>query len=162
MVFTRPDYFSPVPFENLSMSTSNGLANNEWMLTDPALNLRACADPLLVGEDFFFSMCSLDSMCTVVYEPLDAHDKHRNTAQQQQKIKARGGRRRIWLQTILNDVSPDVVASNGGRLVVNGDKINRLRPGDSAYVRKLAPSETLTLYNCGRNPIEFIIAETPY
>ncbi|KAI8319563.1 hypothetical protein GQ54DRAFT_299260 [Martensiomyces pterosporus] len=157
MVFTRPEFFSPVPLNNGSMDTAIGNMSNEWSFSEQRLTSRACADPLLVDEDLFLSVCCLDSLATVVYEPLDSHDKHRNATQQG---KAKGGRRRVWIQALLGDVGADV--ANGGRLVINGDKVNRMRQGDSAYVRKLAPQEALTIYNCGRSPIEFIIAETPY
>ncbi|KAJ1939597.1 hypothetical protein EC988_007270 [Linderina pennispora] len=141
----RPSYY--VPDASLSAAGSY-----EWSV-DTHMPMRACAEPLLVDEDVFVSVCFLDAGQAVTYVPLDSFDRHRNAAS--------GKRRRVWIQNVIMDLKRDST-ENAGRLVINGDTTSRMRPGDSAYVRKLAPTESLHIFNCGRSGIEFIIVETPY
>ncbi|KAJ2769445.1 hypothetical protein IWQ57_003103 [Coemansia nantahalensis] len=155
MVFTRPDYFTPEPME-----IESEMGDAEWDSGDPQLTSRACVDPLRMDEDVFVSLCQLESGQKVVYEPYDLHDKERAT-QRRTASPSRGGYRRVWIQTLLGDLNAESSA-NGGRLCVSGDMPNRMRPGDSAYVRRLDLSDTLELENCGRAPIELAIVETQY
>ncbi|KAJ2785375.1 hypothetical protein H4R18_000586 [Coemansia javaensis] len=157
MLFTRPDYFTPVPFD-----TESELGEDEWGATDPQLTSRVCVDPLRVREDVFVTLCQLEPGERTVYEPYDVHDKDR-ARQRQLASPARGAFRRVWIQTLLAALSPDAAAvANAGRLAINGDAAGRMRPGDSAYVRRLGLHDTLTIENIGRAPIDFVVAETPY
>ncbi|KAJ1822630.1 hypothetical protein LPJ75_000327 [Coemansia sp. RSA 2598] len=156
MVFTRPDYFMSDtidPIETAAMS-------QEWGTTDPQLTSRVCADPLLLDEDIFVAVCSLGSSERVVFEPFDLNDSRRQR-QRRKENPQRAGKRRVWIQTIMSDMQVDSSA-NAGRLVINGDVANRLRPGESAYVRKLDIHDDLIIENRGRAPIEFLITDTPF
>ncbi|KAJ1868595.1 hypothetical protein LPJ78_000107 [Coemansia sp. RSA 989] len=155
-ILTRPEYFTPEPAD----LESNEEDEEKWEVTDPQLTSRVCVDPLKVEEDIFISICQLEVGDKVIYEPYDLHDRER-ALKRQSANPSRGGHRRVWIQTIMADLNNDASA-NGGRLVINGDMNNRMRPGDSAYVRRLELHETLFIENCGRVPIDFIVVETPY
>ncbi|KAI9500015.1 hypothetical protein BX070DRAFT_81813 [Coemansia spiralis] len=157
-LFTRPDYFTPDSMMDLTESIE--AEDKDWEETDPQLSSRVCADPLLVDEDIFVSLCSLESGSKVIYEPYDLHDHERVSMRKRQNLQ-RATRRRVWIQTILADLNTEA-RSNGGRLIINGDRANRMRPGDSAYVRRIELTDKIVLENCGKTPIEFIVAETPY
>ncbi|KAJ2894368.1 hypothetical protein GGI21_005300 [Coemansia aciculifera] len=184
VLFTRPDYFTPDPVNFLDSIEMNGSSiagggsggigggsAKEWGVTDPELISRVCVDPLLVDEDVFISVCTLDCEARIVYEPYDLHDEDRRTQAMQRKggpqlhpfsnNAVRGTRRRLWIQTLLSDYNTEATA-NGGRLVLNGDRSSRMRPGDSAYIRRIEITEKLVIENCGRAPIEFLLVETPY
>ncbi|KAJ1727690.1 hypothetical protein LPJ72_005817 [Coemansia sp. Benny D160-2] len=154
----RPEYFTPESIADMSQSL--GELTGEWAETDPQLTSRVCVDPFVVDEDIFVSLCNLEPGAKVIYEPYDLHDKRRAREHRHQNPQ-RGTRRRLWIQSLLDDVNPDASA-NGGRLVINGDKVNRMRPGDSVYIRRVELTDSIALENCGRTPIEFIVAETPY
>ncbi|KAJ2737907.1 hypothetical protein H4R23_001518, partial [Coemansia sp. Cherry 401B] len=155
MMFTRPEYFTPEPVD-----LDSDADDKDWEVTDPQLTSRVCVDPLKVDENIFVSVCQLETGASVIYEPYDLHDRDR--AQQRRLADPlRGSHRRVWIQAVMADLNPEASA-NGGRLVVNGDMVSRMRPGDSAYVRRLGLSETLVIENCGRVPIDFIVVETPY
>ncbi|KAJ2277369.1 hypothetical protein J3F81_000979 [Coemansia sp. RSA 371] len=155
MLFTRPEYFTPEPVDDEST-----IDDKEWEVTDPQLTSRVCVDPLKVEEDIFVSVCQLETGAKVVYEPYDSHDKSRAHEHQRNK-PSRGSHRRVWIQTIMADLNTES-SVNGGRLVINGDMVNRMRPGDSAYVRRVELHESLVIENCGRVPIDFVLVETPY
>ncbi|KAJ2484357.1 hypothetical protein EV174_002494 [Coemansia sp. RSA 2320] len=157
-LITRPAYFTPEPFDLLD-SMEMG---KEWEVMDAELTSRVCVDPLLVDEDLFVSVCTLEPDARIVYEPYDLHDQDRREVQRRrQSNPARANRRRLWIQTLVADYNIEGSA-NGGRLVINGDGSSRMRPGDSAYVRRIELTEKVVLENCGRAPIEFIMVETPY
>ncbi|KAJ2713635.1 hypothetical protein H4R19_002147 [Coemansia spiralis] len=155
MLFTRPKYFTPEPLE-----IESEMGDSDWDSGNQQLMSRVCVDPLRMDEDIFVSLCQLESGQKVVYEPFDLHDKERATLRRNAS-PARGGYRRVWIQTLLGDLNTDASA-NGGRLCIAGDMPNRMRPGDSAYVRRLDLHETMQLENCGRVPIDFVVVETPY
>ncbi|KAJ2234790.1 hypothetical protein IWW45_003130 [Coemansia sp. RSA 485] len=157
MIFTRPDYFMSDtidPIETAAMS-------QEWGTTDPQLTSRVCADPLLLDdEDIFVAVCSLGSGEKVVFEPFDLNDSRRRKLRKKENPQ-RAGKRRVWVQTIMNDINAESCI-NGGRLAINGDMASRMKPGDSAYVRKIDVHDDLVFENYGRTPIEFLIVDTPY
>ncbi|KAJ2461031.1 hypothetical protein GGF42_000458 [Coemansia sp. RSA 2424] len=180
VLFTRPSYFTPEPVDFLDSfevngggggSSGDGGGNKEWGITDPELMSRVCVDPLLVNEDVFISVCTLDCDARIIYEPYDLHDEDRRAQAMQRSNNVvvhprsnnvmRGGRRRLWIQTLLADLNTEATA-NGGRLVINGDRSSRMRPGDSAYIRRIEITEKVVMENCGRAPIEFLLVETPY
>ncbi|KAJ2863912.1 hypothetical protein GGH94_003270 [Coemansia aciculifera] len=170
VLFTRPDYFTPDPVDFLDSSEMNNSGSKEWGITDPELTSRVCVDPLLVDEDVFISVCTLDCDARIVYEPYDLHDEDRRALAMQRNTgefhprsnnAMRGNRRRLWIQTLLADFNIEATA-NGGRLVINGDGSNRMRPGDSAYIRRIEITDKVVIENCGRAPIEFMLVETPY
>ncbi|KAJ2332405.1 hypothetical protein GGI00_002803, partial [Coemansia sp. RSA 2681] len=180
VLFTRPSYFTPEPVDFLDSfevngggggSSGDGSGNKEWGITDPELMSRVCVDPLLVNEDVFISVCTLDCDARIIYEPYDLHDEDRRAQAMQRSNNmvvhprsnnaVRGGRRRLWIQTLLADLNTEATA-NGGRLVINGDRSSRMRPGDSAYIRRIEITEKVVVENCGRAPIEFLLVETPY
>ncbi|KAJ2612042.1 hypothetical protein H4S08_002877 [Coemansia sp. RSA 1365] len=155
MLFTRPDYFTPEPVDLESID-----GEKEWGVTDPQLTSRVCVDPLKLEEDTFISLCQLEGGANVTYELYDLNDKDR--AQQKQLARpGRGNYRRVWIQTIMADLNPNASA-NGGRLVINGDVTKPMRPGDSAYVRRLELHDTLVIENCGHIPLDFVVVEAPY
>ncbi|KAJ2261610.1 hypothetical protein GGI01_002165 [Coemansia sp. RSA 376] len=170
VLFTRPDYFTHDPVDFLDSSEVNNSGSKEWGVTDPELTSRVCVDPLLVDEDVFISVCTLDCDARIVYEPYDLHDEDRralamkrNTGEFHPRSSnaMRGVRRRLWIQTLLADFNIEATA-NGGRLVINGDGSSRMRPGDSAYIRRIEITDKIVIENCGRAPIEFMLVETPY
>ncbi|KAJ2425187.1 hypothetical protein GGF41_002516 [Coemansia sp. RSA 2531] len=170
VLFTRPDYFTHDPVDFLDSSEMNNSGSKEWGVTDPELTSRVCVDPLLVDEDVFISVCTLDCDARIVYEPYDLHDEDRralamkrNTGEFHPRSSnaMRGVRRRLWIQTLLADFNIEATA-NGGRLVINGDGSSRMRPGDSAYIRRIEITDKIVIENCGRAPIEFMLVETPY
>ncbi|KAJ1943495.1 hypothetical protein GGF37_002621, partial [Kickxella alabastrina] len=158
MMFTRPDYFTPELVDPLEAAGSE--QQGEWAMDDPQLTSRACVDPLLLEEDIFVYSCQLDSLEKVKFEPADLNDSNRRNLRKMYN-PLRAGKRRVWIQTIMSDMSVES-ALNGGRLVINGDTGNRLKPGDSAYVRRIELTDKLVLENCGRAPIEFLLVDTPY
>ncbi|KAJ2746712.1 hypothetical protein GGI20_001133 [Coemansia sp. BCRC 34301] len=159
VLFTRPEYFTPEPpdfLDSVEMNSSGG--GKEWGVTDAELMSRVCVDPLLVNEDVFISVCTLDCDTRIVYEPYDLHDEDRRM---KSSNAGRGSRRRLWVQTLQADFNPEATA-NSGRLVINGDRSGRMRPGDSMFIRRIEMTEKVVMENCGRAPIEFMVVETPY
>ncbi|KAJ1801727.1 hypothetical protein LPJ59_000018 [Coemansia sp. RSA 2399] len=154
----RPSYFTPESMVDLHQSM--GELTGDWEETDPQLTSRVCVDPFIVDEDIFVALCSLEPGARVTHEPYDLHD-NRRAKENKHKNPLRGVRRRLWIQSLLSDLNPEA-STNGGRLMINGDMANRMRPGDSAYVRRVELTDKVVLENCGRTPMEFIVAETPY
>ncbi|KAJ2385788.1 hypothetical protein GGI23_006637 [Coemansia sp. RSA 2559] len=154
----RPSYFTPESMVDLHQSM--GELTGDWEETDPQLTSRVCVDPFIVDEDIFVALCSLEPGAKVIHEPYDLHDSRR-AKENKHKNPLRGVRRRLWVQSLLSDLNPEA-STNSGRLMINGDVANRMRPGDSAYVRRVELTDKVVLENCGRTPIEFIVAETPY
>ncbi|KAJ2011306.1 hypothetical protein IWW57_006663, partial [Coemansia sp. S610] len=144
VLFTRPDYFVP---EHADFLDSTDIAK-EWGTNEPELTSRVCVDPLLVDEDVFVSVCTLDCDARIIYEPYDLHDENRRALAMQRNggefhpRVSRGSRRRLWIQTLLADFNIEATA-NSGRLVINGDGSNRMRPGDSAYIRRIEVTEKI-------------------
>lgn len=165
----RPDYFVPpdsMIFTPPPLTDDNEISvteSNVWStVQEPGLNARVCADPFLVTEDIFIAVCRIDPGSRVVFEPFELLSSHRQQLPQPYYIEGhRANRRRVWVQTLLNDLSNEAV-SNGGRLVLNGDMRNRVKPGGSAYIRKMDIQQNLALENCGSAPLEFMLVETPY